>query len=55
VTAAAGWSAPAARDGRTWAFASPSLSTRSIAVTGIWADLWASVERRGAGLCATGS
>ncbi|MFN9933567.1 MAG: hypothetical protein ACK55R_11470, partial [Cyanobacteriota bacterium] len=37
---------PAARDGRTWAFACPILSPESIAVTGIWADSGASVEKR---------
>jgi hypothetical protein len=46
--AAARWSAPAARDGTTWASACPILTTRSIAVTAIWADLRASVERLGA-------
>jgi len=38
----------------TWASACPSLSPRSIAVTGIWADLRASAERLGDDLCATG-
>jgi len=55
VTAAARWSDPAARDGRTWASAWPSLSPRSIAVTGIWANSGASVESRWADLRATGS
>lgn len=47
VMAVAELSAPAARDERTWAFACPILSPGSIAVTGIWADSGASVERGG--------
>ena len=43
--APAGLSAPAASDGRTRACACPILLARSIAVTGIWADSGASVER----------
>lgn len=55
VAAAAEWPAPAARNVRSCASASPSLSPRSIAITGILADLCASVERLGAELCAIGS
>jgi len=43
--AAAGWSAPAARDGRSCASACPIISPKSIAVTGIWADSRAFVEK----------
>lgn len=48
MTAAAGWSAPAARDGRSCASACPILPPRPVAVTRIWADSRASVERLGA-------
>jgi hypothetical protein len=48
VTAATGWSAPAARGERSCASACPILSPRLIAVTGIWADSEASMERLGA-------
>jgi hypothetical protein len=51
--AAAGWSAPAARAETSGVSACPNLSPRPIAVTGIWADLEASVERPAADLCAT--
>ena len=47
VTAAAGSSGLAARGGRSWACSCPILSLRSIAVTGIWADLRVSVESLG--------
>jgi hypothetical protein len=43
--AEAAWSDQAARVGRTWASACPILLLRYIAVTGIWADSGASVER----------